>query len=398
VNEVELTVDRIAVGGKGLGLDTDGRATFVAGSIPTERVVAKLTKQKKRFAEGEAVRVLSASTDRVTPPCPHTVGEQRCGGCDWQFVSAEGQRRLRVALVEDSLRRIGKLDTSQIAIASGPALPLFGYRTAVRMLVGPDGRLAYRQRGTNRGFVPPDCGIVHPDLEALIIGVRCPGASEASLRVSQSSGEASIVVDAAPDRVVAPGHAVVSVAGDRARHITETIDGVDLQISAGAFFQSSAIGAELLVAQVRHGLEGVDQTGVLVDAYSGGGLFTATIGRQWHDAGGRVLAVESSPAAVADARINAPFAEHVESRVEAWQSSAADAVIADPARSGLESGGVETVVETGATRVVLVSCDAGALGRDAGLLCEAGYRITNVVVLDLFNQTSHVEVVTTFER
>jgi 23S rRNA (uracil1939-C5)-methyltransferase len=44
--------------------------------------------------------------------------------------------------------------------------------------------------------------------------------------------------------------------------------------------------------------------------------------------------------------------------------------------------------------VVLVSCDAGSLGRDAGLMDQAGYSLDTVVLADLFPQTSHVEVVT----
>ena len=44
--------------------------------------------------------------------------------------------------------------------------------------------------------------------------------------------------------------------------------------------------------------------------------------------------------------------------------------------------------------MVLVSCDAGALGRDAGLLAKAGYRLERVVLVDHFPHTAHVEVVT----
>ncbi len=397
MNEVELTVDRIAVGGKGLGLDDDGRATFVAGSVPTERVVVRLTKSKKRFAEGEVVEVIEPSPDRVVPGCPHAVGERRCGGCDWQHISADGQRRLRVEMVEDALRRIGKLATAEIPIRSGPELPGTGYRTAVRMLAQPDGRLAYRQRASHEAFVPTTCGVAHPLLEDLIATIRCPGATEVSLRVSGSTGQRMVVTDTDVASVQAPPDVIVvngNSPGDE--HITETIDGVTLRISAHAFFQSSSEGAAALVEEVRRGLGSADRSGVLIDAYSGGGLFSATIGREWLGSGGSVIAIESNPAAVADARVNAPGAKQVESRFERWTAVRADAVIADPARSGLAEEGARRIAATGAARVVLVSCDAGALGRDAGLLTAHGYRLTDVVVLDLFNQTSHVEVVSTF--
>ena len=59
---------------------------------------------------------------------------------------------------------------------------------------------------------------------------------------------------------------------------------------------------------------------------------------------------------------------------------------------------VEVLTATRAPRIVLVSCDPVSLARDAGLLREAGYDHTHSTVYDLFPQTHHVEVVTTFDR
>ena len=68
-------------------------------------------------------------------------------------------------------------------------------------------------------------------------------------------------------------------------------------------------------------------------------------------------------------------------------------VIADPPRSGLRAEAVEVIQKTEAPHVLLVSCDAGALGRDAALMTSSGYELDRVDVLDMFPQTSHVEVV-----
>ncbi|MCA9673862.1 MAG: hypothetical protein KC464_02385, partial [Myxococcales bacterium] len=80
-----------------------------------------------------------------------------------------------------------------------------------------------------------------------------------------------------------------------------------------------------------------------------------------------------------------------------WRPSAAAVVVADPARRGLGRRGAEVVARTGAARVVLVSCDAGSLGRDAAALSEAGYRHVESVGVDQFGHTGHVEVVTRFD-
>ncbi len=387
MTETELTVDRIAVGGKAIGLDDSGRVTFVGGAVPTERVRVRLTKESKRFAEGEVAAVLHPSEDRVEPPCPHAVGEPRCGGCDWQHIAPAAQSRLRVQIVEDALRRIGKLDTAQIEIRSGRPLPTEGYRTSVRMVTTPDGRLAYRQSKSHLPLAPTACLVAHPLINDQIARTRFPGGSDVLIRVSAATGECIAVVAGSEN--------------SQASSLTETVENTDLRVSAEAFFQASPLGAELLVETVRETLSSIQPSGVLVDAYAGGGLFSATLGTEWLANGGQeVVAIESHPAAVADLRFNLSDERFtiVHSPVENWAAKSADAVIADPARSGLDVVGVQTLTATGAPVIVLISCDAGALGRDAKLLTEAGYTLHDCTVLDLFNHTSHVEVVSRFER
>src|SRR5699024_1470120 len=74
----ELTVDGIATGGDGVGRDADGRATFVAGALPGERVRVEVERTAKRHAHARLVEVLDRSGDRRTPPCPFVAAG--CGG------------------------------------------------------------------------------------------------------------------------------------------------------------------------------------------------------------------------------------------------------------------------------------------------------------------------------
>ena len=56
----------------------DGKTTFVGGALPGERVVARITADKKRFLEAETVQILTPSPDRIVPACTHY---DDCGGC-----------------------------------------------------------------------------------------------------------------------------------------------------------------------------------------------------------------------------------------------------------------------------------------------------------------------------
>ena len=84
--------------------------------------------------------------------------------------------------------------------------------------------------------------------------------------------------------------------------------------------------------------------------------------------------------------------------VNRWVAKPADLVVANPARRGLGPRGTAAVHSTGAKRVVLVSCDVRAFGRDARLLRQAGYHLTSVTPVDMFPHTYHIEVLSVFDR
>ncbi|HKN38461.1 MAG TPA: class I SAM-dependent RNA methyltransferase, partial [Acidimicrobiia bacterium] len=189
-------------------------------------------------------------------------------------------------------------------------------------------------------------------------------------------------------------------AGHRA-WIHEEVAGRRWRISAESFFQGRPDGAEALVEAVVAAFGAalaVAAGAPVVDLYSGVGLFAGVLGAR---TGGRVVAVESSRSAAADARINLADldgARIVRSDVRRWRPSPAEVVVADPSRHGLGADVVGRIGATGAPALALVSCDPGALGRDAGLLAAAGWRLESVRLVDLFPHTAHVEVVTGWFR
>ena len=73
-----LTIDSLAYGGDAVARAEDGRAVFVTGGCPGDRVSAVVTADHPRYLRARVVEVLDPSPDRRTPPCPY-FGE--CGGC-----------------------------------------------------------------------------------------------------------------------------------------------------------------------------------------------------------------------------------------------------------------------------------------------------------------------------
>ena len=178
----------------------------------------------------------------------------------------------------------------------------------------------------------------------------------------------------------------------------EELAGHRWRISARSFFQARPDGAEALVDAVR----GAPSTarcppgGHLVDLYGGVGLFAGTLAGD-----GPVTLVEQSASSVADARVNlaGPRRPDRAGRRRPLGRRAAP-TSSSPTRPAPASAPRPSakVAATHAGRLVLVSCDPAALGRDARLLGDAGYDLVSCQLVDLFPHTSHVEVVSRFDR
>ena len=113
----------------------------------------------------------------------------------------------------------------------------------------------------------------------------------------------------------------------------------------------------------------------------------------------KVLAVEESTAAVADARENAAGLDNVEfllgktEDVLSRLTESPDAVVLDPPRAGCQPVALQSLVRLAPKRVAYVSCDAETLARDLKFLCQEAYVLEKVVPLDMFPQTHHVECI-----
>jgi 23S rRNA (uracil1939-C5)-methyltransferase len=258
--------------------------------------------------------------------------------------------------------------------------------------------------------VPIDhCLVAHPLVDELVHGGRFGEAEEVVLRVGVTTGERMAVASPTAEGVVLPDDVRVVGADEleagRRAWIHEEVAGRRWRISAESFFQTRPDGAAALVDVVREmvsdrlaesGRPGRPHT--LLDAYCGVGLFAGALldGR----AGWRAVAAERSRSSVSDARRNLADvdAKVVATPIEHLRAPKADVVVADPSRAGLGRAGVHVLASSGAPRLVLVSCDPAAAGRDTALLTGVGYRSVESVVVDLFPHTHHVEIVTRFDR
>lgn len=393
-----LDVGSIAHGGHCVARH-EGRAVFVRHSLPGETVRARVTRSgpRGRYAFADAVEVLTPSPDRVTAPCPYA-GPGRCGGCDFQHVAPEAQRRLKSAVITEQLERLAHIspDVSVEALPGDEA----GLRWRTRMSFAVDRQgAAGLLRFHSRQVVPlDDCLIASRAVVATgVLNRRHPGMQRIDV-VSPSQGPA--VVLEVPRR--RPAHRP-----SRPAKVNETVrvgeSGHTFQLDPRAFWQVHPDAPTALTAAVIEGLEPRSGDRV-VDLYAGVGLF----GRFLADAVGRngsVTLVEDDPRACAAAArwaVGLPHVQVLSDRaVRALQTMVAggetvDGVVLDPPRAGAGKEVVEGLTRLGPGRIVYVACDPAALARDTALLATAGHRLERLVSFDLFPMTHHVECVATF--
>lgn len=394
-SSLELTPEKAVAGGDALARDDDGRVVLIAGAIPGETVRVEIITAKKSFARGRVVEVIDPSPDRVTPPCRHVMAG--CGGCEWQHIDLDAQRKLRRDIVVDALARIGHVEDAATLVGEPVALASEGYRTSVRVLMRK-GRPAFRRANSHDPVAIDSCLVAHPLIESLLKTEKFDGVTEAELRCGARTGERLVVAYPTTRYLTMPDDVVTIGADDLERGMSarfvEEAAGRRWRISATSFFQTRVDGADALATAVAAAVP--DAAATVVDLYSGVGLFAGTVARP----GRKVIAVEGNPAAVRDAKHNLAGldVQMVRGDVGRWEPVPADVVIADPSRAGLGPDIVTRIVGTDAARVVVVACDAAALARDVGLLMADGYRLTMATPIDLFPHTSHVEVVAQLDR
>jgi len=382
----------------------DGKAFFVDGVLPDELATGTIAVDKGSWGRIILDEVLEPSPDRSEPPCPYF---DRCGGCQWQHGRYEAQLAWKRSIVVGQLAHLGRHPDPPVRQTVAPGPP-FGYRNRMDYRV-TEGRPALYERRSKQLVPLGSCELLHPNLAATFIDLGdLSGVDELTMRTATSTGDVLVIIEGSvPAQASSWGCnvAIVTVDGVRAVHgtasIDETVAGIAFRITGRSFFQNNTAGAEALVALVAEAAE-LGPNDTLLDAYSGGGLLAAGVGRS----AGRVLTVELDQTSAEDLQTNLNRAGVGSYRV--IRSATEDAIdrideywdvaIADPPRKGLGPVGVDAVTAAEPRTLVYVSCDPASLARDTLLLAEFGYDLDWVAPVDMFPQTFHVECVARFER
>jgi tRNA/tmRNA/rRNA uracil-C5-methylase (TrmA/RlmC/RlmD family) len=384
--ELDLTVGEAVHGGWCVarpdgGPDGDAMVVFVRHALPGERVRAVVTQTTSRFARADAVEIVRAAPERVTPPCPYA-GPGGCGGCDWQHASLPAQRELKASVIRQQLRRIAGIDrVVTVEPVPGDAGGL-GWRTRVKFAVGKDGQAGLYRHRLHEIVPVSDCLIAHPLVQqAEVTRERWPGARWVDVAVAPATGERAVMTSGDAQR----------------RFLTQRAAGRDWRVTASGFWQVHPGAAGTLAEAVLAGLE--PRAGeTALDLFCGAGLFAGVLAGAVGPEG-TVIGVEHDQQAVRDARHNlrpTPWARvHRGDAAEVLARiglSGASIAVLDPPRTGADRALIEILSGApGLRRIGYVSCDPATLARDIAEFGRNGWQLAGLRAFDAFPMTHHVE-------
>jgi tRNA/tmRNA/rRNA uracil-C5-methylase (TrmA/RlmC/RlmD family) len=406
---LDLKTGPIAAGGGCVARAGDGRVVFVRHAVPGERVLAAVTEETKSYLRADALEIIRASENRVAPPCPYA-GPGRCGGCDWQHIAPLAQRKLKVSLVAEQLRRLAGIEWVG-TVEEVPGSPDgLGWRTRVRFAVDDTGQVGLHRHRSHSVHVVDHCLIASQAVEALgVEGHEWPGVEDIEVFASSATGESILSLSVRGRQF---GHlptieAGLVVNGRVVRdpdHLAFEVLHRHYEVGAGVFWQVHPGATDVLGRAVLAGL-GTRPGDHVADLYAGAGLFTGLLG-PIVGPNGSVLAVERDRWACADAAQNSadlPQVQILKAAVTpAFVTRAlgkANLVLLDPAREGAGRPVMSSIAALvpGPRRIAYVSCDPASFARDLRVLLDAGWTLNSLQAFDLFPMTEHVELVAFIE-
>ncbi|KRA47782.1 class I SAM-dependent RNA methyltransferase [Devosia sp. Root635] len=389
-----------SLGHKGEGVaEVKGRKVFVPLALPGETVEIEAEGDR-----GTLLRVVTPARNRIEPFCPHFGA---CGGCQLQHMDRASYEAFKIGLVETPLQFAGiDAKVSRFIDASGA-----GRRRAT---------LHARQEGA--GYMRLRSHEVH-DLDACpILAPALARAPDIARAVMQAVGEADVSftatlvgldvairterkqarVDRVAPLVARFRLARLALNGEMVLQAQPPIVAMGkarVELPIGSFLQATEAAENALADYV---LAAVGKAKTVADLFCGVGPFALRLAEQRP-----VFAADSDKASIAALDKARRFTKGLREMTAKARDLFRDpltrfelpyeAVVLDPPRAGAEAQVRELAVSKVRT-VVMVACDSRTFARDAAILIAGGYAMSDLVAVDQFTQSTHIEITATFRR
>ena len=407
---ISLDIAALSPRGHGLGWAPSGFIE-VPFALPGETIEAEV-----EGARGRLLGFGRTAPERVPPPCPHFGA---CGGCSLQHFDLSAYAEWKRSVIVSTLSKNG---------LSAPVLPLVDAHGAGRRRIvlharlGPNGesRLGFMAARSHDLIDIRDCLVLAPELEPSLAAARdlakllMPVSPAFDLQFTAVLGGLDADIRGLPRKAsfslaeaanVCGRHGILrlSVHGEPALGLKPPLvdcGGVKVPLPPGAFLQATAAGEEALAAFILERAQGVKRA---ADLFCGIGTFALRLARQTPvlamDADG--AAIDALGSAVRHAQglkpVTALRRNLFKEPLAVTELDAFDLVVFDPPRQGAEAQARE-LARSRLRRIIAISCLPATFSRDAAILVDAGYALKEVLPIDQFRWSAHVELAALFVK
>ena len=439
---VEIKIEKIVYGGEGLGYYNGEFAMFVPMSVPGDILKVEIISLKKSYGRALIKEIITPGAERIKDLNHITFEDFQ--GCDFGMLDYTAQLKYKKEMVEDVVRRIGK--NSDVLIEDTLESPIEkNYRNKVIEPFSFNGKeiiTGFFKRKSHDVFQVEDNMLnsvlgnkIITELKNILninkitvydekkhsgilrhVMVRTNSFNEAMLvliindkkvtekiksilkEVMDKFKEITSVYVSLNDRKtnVALGHKNLLIFGEKT--IKEDIDNIHFNISPTSFFQINLDQTKRLYSLAISMFENIENKKI-VDAYAG----TGTIGMILSKKAKKVYSIEIVESAVKDGIQTAK--ENNINNVQficgdvnkelgkLIKAEKVDSIILDPPRKGIDEESLINISKVGIEEIVYISCNPSTFARDVEILEKEGYKLVKVKPVDMFPQTSHIEVV-----
>jgi len=402
-----LTIEKLTSRGEGMARGP----VFVPFALPGEEVLAEVDGER-----GLLVEVLKPSRDRVAAPCPHF---SVCGGCAVQTLAPAAYGDWKRGLVVDALRHAGvsaEVAPLRTAWGDGRRRATFHARFDARGRA----QVGFMEARSHKIIEIDACPILAPDMAGAVAVAReiaqLLAGNEKPLDLVVTASRTGLDVDVRGcgkldfhteqaliaaaqklDLARISNHGVVMIE----RRAPEVLCGRAVVIPPpGNFLQATAAGEAVLASVVLDSFSGAKKC---ADLFSGTGAFALRLAET-----AEVFCAESDAAALhacLRAANTTPGLRTVTGEARDLfmrpllpaELDKFDAVVFDPPRAGAEAQ-ARDLARSSVAKIAAVSCNPQTFARDAKILVAGGYALQNVIPVDQFLYSPHVETIGIFAK
>ncbi|MBL4801982.1 MAG: class I SAM-dependent RNA methyltransferase [Emcibacter sp.] len=416
---IRVKIDYIGAQGNGVAEGPDG-PVYVPFSVDGDELEIKL-----QGKQGRITHIHEPSAKRIMPVCRHF---GRCGGCSLQHISQDHYGHWMETQVKQALSHRG---FENVTILDVEISPIGSRRRARLSAMGRSGGnvvLGFAERSSHNIIDVTECSVLKPEIVTFIEPLRkflsgqLKNRQKMNIQITSAENGLDVILEGAgePDLDLRMDIAAFAEEQDVARicwqdtklkkpfydFLSERrkpyVFVADRQVflPPGSFLQATKEGE---IALTRHMKSILAEADKVVDIFAGCGTFTvALIGdKAVHAVEGKedmVVALKQSSNQMGKIRnLTTEIRDLFLRPLLPHELNKYDGVILDPPRAGARDQ-VQEIANSDIKNLVMVSCNPATFARDARILVDAGFVMGDILPVDQFLYSPHLELVAGFKR